>query len=234
MQFLALLTLNILLLTNFIRSTNRLTQNASQTHIDQGTSQSKFNPDNQESVLGSYVTTFDAINQNTSPSRKNEIPPEEIQTSQNTTQTEKIETPTTTTLLTPTPKISDPKTTKSAILEASDNATGLFNQINTYRQENGLPSFSYNQIVCDFAITRAQELINDFSHRGFRTRIDSGTLPYSDYSHVAENIADTDTPKRAFELWHNSPGHNENMLSGASYGCIGNIGRLYTLELWEP
>lgn len=228
MQFLALATLTILLLTNFIQSVNFAAENQnSKPNSRISHNQQKFKHNSKDSVLGSYISTSSAetLNLKETENKKSES---EI-TPTPTTKPAKS-TPTST----PNTEPETNKTTENNIrISALGNAAILTNRINSYRQEQGLSPFLANETVCNFALVRVQELKSNFSHEGFRQRIDNNTLPYPDYSHIAENIADTDTPERAFELWRNSPGHNENMLYPSTFGCIGNIGRLYTLEIWE-
>ena len=231
MEFLALITLNILLLSGFIQSKNHSINTGSKIvkNIAVQKSFEKISEaNNQNQVLGSYVISFDAVNKNSpkESDRKNSDNEKVLYV----LETEPTETPNPT----PTPDNKEVENESETEPAAPGNAEVLMAKINSYRQENGLPSFLFNQTVCDFAAARAQELGSDFSHNGFRQRIDTKTLPYSDYSHIAENIADCSSPEKAFELWRNSSGHNENMLSSASHGCIGNVGRLYTLEIWQP
>ncbi|MBN1169013.1 CAP domain-containing protein [Candidatus Woesebacteria bacterium] len=233
MQFLALLTLNILLFTNFIQSRahpkkdphSNLNQNTVVHTTEQSTVNERIN--SKVDVLGSYVISYDAVTKNAQSRSQNE--PQENDT-HNSQVTEAIIVP----VNDPTKNDFDMNDKEIEVLETPNNATALMNKINWYRSQNGLSDFSYNEVVCNFASLRANELQSEFSHTGFRSKIDNNTLPYSDYSHIAENIADTSSPNKAFELWRNSSGHNANMLTSATYGCIGNTGRLYTLEVWQP
>jgi uncharacterized protein YkwD len=110
----------------------------------------------------------------------------------------------------------------------------IMNQINSYRIANGLFAFESHSAVCGFAEIRLNELQNSFSHSGFDQRLQNGTFPYPGFSSVAENIADSSSYTNVFEMWQNSRGHNQNLLSDLKYACVARSGRLYVFESWSP
>ena len=194
MQFLALLTLNILLLTSFIQNINYsrgLAVKENNIIEKQSAETISFSANNNQSILGSYVVSYDAVARNAQSETKSAIQEDEAESTE--VQGKYIES-----VNLDTEKVIEDKEEQTEVIEVPDNATILMNKINSYRKENGLTSFSYNPTVCSFAALRAQELSTEFSHNGFRKRIDSNTLPYSDYSSIGENIADTDSPNSAF------------------------------------
>lgn len=90
-------------------------------------------------------------------------------------------------------------------------------KINDYRSSQGLSSVKTDKYTCDFAKIRAEEITHAFNHDGFRSRIDSHTLPYPTYHQVAENIAMTSDYKDVVTMWINSPGHAANMRLDTPY-----------------
>jgi uncharacterized protein YkwD len=113
-------------------------------------------------------------------------------------------------------------------------AEDIFLQINSIRSDNNLPELVKDEIACSFANLRAQEISENFSHTGFRSRFDSGTLAYPSYSSAVENIAMNENPEVVFDSWMNSEGHKNNMLSDITKGCVGASGQYYTFEGWKP
>jgi len=107
-------------------------------------------------------------------------------------------------------------------------------QINDYRTQNGLVPFLEDKSVCDFAGTRVNEVVSDFSHYGFDQRVQTNSLPYPSYSKVTENIASTANYTAVFDLWKNSPGHNENLLSNTKFACVQSEGKYFVFESWGP
>lgn len=103
----------------------------------------------------------------------------------------------------------------------------LLTDINNYRKSLGLNAFVTNDIVCNFAKKRAQELTVNFSHEG-------SNPPYPSYSNTAENIASANSKEEVLDLWKNSDGHNKNLLSNAKFACTANSGKFYTFESWTP
>lgn len=147
------------------------------------------------------------------------------------------ETPATTTTpnISPDPILADPPRTYPEVAAPSVSSDlALLEEINSYRLAKGLEVFETDPTVCDFAKTRVQELVSDFSHLGFDERRSSNNLPYSSYSKVAENIADAGSIDKVMDLWKNSEGHNKNMLSDLTYACTANLNRMYVFLSWTP
>lgn len=145
----------------------------------------------------------------------------------------KSPTPKPTATNTPTPTI---KKVTVALTQAIQNPnTGdLLSQVNNFRAGKGLAPLTARSEACFFANMRAQEIITNFSHDGFTTRINSNTLPYPSYSSVAENIAMNPNPNDVVPAWINSPGHNANMSKDVPYGCVVGSGNYYVFEAWRP
>jgi uncharacterized protein YkwD len=149
-------------------------------------------------------------------------------------------------ILSPTPLTSSPTPTTSnspTILPTtaptspppSNNATGsILDQVNAYRASQGLGPVQSNSETCNFATTRAQEIISNFSHDGFNSRLSSNTLPYAHWSAVTENIAQTSNPQNVVPMWINSPGHAANMRADTPYVCIQQNGNYYAYEGMKP
>lgn len=107
-------------------------------------------------------------------------------------------------------------------------------QINNYRRSQGLSSVRSDPNTCNFAQTRAQEIVNGFNHDGFNNRISSKSLPYSSYTKVTENLATTINPGDVVNMWINSPGHATNLRADTPYACVRNSGNYYAYESWKP
>lgn len=123
--------------------------------------------------------------------------------------------------------------------EVNVNASGdvplsIMQQINDFRASNGLPPFSTEGYTCGFANLRAGEVANDFSHSGFRGRIDGNSLPYPGFSGISENIAMNSDPGNVVQSWIDSPGHNENLRKSHAHACVGRNGSYYVFESWNP
>ena len=118
--------------------------------------------------------------------------------------------------------------------QVPNSTSDLLTQVNDFRVSKGLASFTANDETCFFAKLRANEISSNFSHDGFRNRIDSKSLPYSSWSEVAENIAVNPNPEEVVQGWINSPGHNENLSKNVPYGCVSNSGHYYVFEAWAP
>lgn len=96
----------------------------------------------------------------------------------------------------------------------------LLNAVNTYRASYGLPPVASSTETCTFAQTRAQEISSGFNHNGFYNRVDNRTIPYSQWAHATENIAQAPDYKEVVNLWANSPEHAANMRDNTPYVCI--------------
>ncbi|MDO8612387.1 MAG: CAP domain-containing protein [Dehalococcoidia bacterium] len=91
--------------------------------------------------------------------------------------------------------------------------------INSYRTQNGLGTLSLNT-----ELTNASDwMSNDMAANNYFSHTDSlgrdpfqrmAAFGYSYNTWKGENlVAGTDTAQAAFDLWKNSPGHNDNMLN---------------------
>ena len=106
----------------------------------------------------------------------------------------------------------------------------FIDQINEYRNSLGLSPVETNEQTCSFAKTRAQEISTDFSHTGFFKRVNTNTLPYTNYALVTENIAEAPDYQNIVTLWKNSPEHAANMRADTPYVCVENYGNYYVYE----
>lgn len=161
-------------------------------------------------------------------------------------------TPTTTPIPSPTPSLSptpsvtptptktpnSPTPTKSeettSSNPSSDTALDLMKQINDFRAGKGLPAFTTDGYTCAFAVTRAAEIVGNFSHEGFRNRIDNKTLPYPSFTGISENIAMNSDPNAVVQGWIDSPGHNENLSKPHAHACVAKNGNYYAFLSWNP
>lgn len=128
----------------------------------------------------------------------------------------------------PTPTPTKPPSTYN------DQLSYIMVEINNYRASQGLSSVQKNDETCNFAATRAQELVSNFSHDGFTNRINNKSIPYATWSKVTENIAMTSDFKQVVTLWKNSSGHAANMRADTPYVCVRNSGNNYAYEGMKP
>lgn len=167
----------------------------------------------------------------------------------------KAKAPTPTTTATPTPTVTPTKTpplptkiiltptsgsgtdqsaveskTQTSIQSLSTKQEFIMQKINEYRKAQGLGEVKTDSNTCAFAKIRSEEISKSFNHEGFRSRIDSKTLPYSNYSNVTENIAMNSDHTKVVESWTNSPGHAENMRKDTPFVCVENFGNYYAYE----
>jgi uncharacterized protein YkwD len=104
--------------------------------------------------------------------------------------------------------------------------------INNYRAQNGLGALSLNTQLNNASDWMSNDMAtNDyFSHTDSLGRDPFERMAAFGYNYntwKGENLAaGTSSAQTAFNLWHDSPGHNANML-GANYTAIG-IARRYT------
>mgnify|MGYP001616796683 CR=1 FL=1 len=137
--------------------------------------------------------------------------------------------------LTPTPSPKSIWIASTSVPKISGNTnSGLLKQINDFRLSKGKSALSEEPTTCSFASLRAGEIVSNFTHDGFRNRVDSKTLPYPGYSSVAENIAYNGDSLQVVPGWISSSGHAENILRDVPYGCVGNSGIYYVFEAWKP
>lgn len=138
--------------------------------------------------------------------------------------------------ITPTPSKNYATSTAVPSLTYSSDEKKIYimQAINQYRMSLGLNSVSTNDATCNFAKIRAQEIASNFSHDGFTQRIQNHTLPYSNYSLVTENIAETANYQEVVAMWKNSPGHAANMRANTPFVCVENYGNYYAYEGWNP
>ncbi|CAN5142277.1 hypothetical protein BH09PAT1_BH09PAT1_0150 [soil metagenome] len=129
---------------------------------------------------------------------------------------EKSPTPTST----PTPMLVTPTTTPQVITSPSNpgglNADTLFNMVNAYRENKGLPAFQKDEKACSLAASRAPEINNEVAtntmHSGLRAR----NLPYWN----TENIISMRNETEAFNWWINDQIHKDAIESNNTYSCM--------------
>jgi uncharacterized protein YkwD len=110
----------------------------------------------------------------------------------------------------------------------------ILSGVNEYRASLGLFPVQSSPQTCAFATTRAQEITNGFNHDGFYNRVNDHTIPYNNWSHAVENIAQAPDYKEVVTLWKNSPGHAANMRDNTPYVCIEQNDSYYAYEGMRP
>ena len=110
----------------------------------------------------------------------------------------------------------------------------ILNGVNDYRKSLRLSPVQSSSQTCAFATIRAQEIANGFNHNGFYNRVNNHTIPYDNWSHAVENIAQAPDYKEVVTLWKNSPGHAANMRDNTPYVCIEQYQSYYAYEGMRP
>lgn len=110
---------------------------------------------------------------------------------------------------------------------ASLYARTLLEQINNYRNDNGLPSLRFDERLNHLAMTHSFAMSRQkrMSHANFDERFErSGSRM------CVENVGwNYTTPLKQFDGWRHSSGHNENMLKdGVRYVGIAEVGKYVT------
>lgn len=110
---------------------------------------------------------------------------------------------------------------------ASLYARTLLEQINNYRNDNGLASLRFDDRLNHLAMTHSFAMSRQkrMSHANFDERFQrSGSRM------CVENVGwNYPTPLKLFDGWRHSSGHNENMLKdGVSYVGIAEVGKYVT------
>lgn len=136
--------------------------------------------------------------------------------------------------LTPIPTIFPTKIQAATPTIAQSSANFLLQQVNAYRMSLGLPQVSSNTQTCSFAAIRAREIVSNFNHDGFTSRISNHSLPYPGYQQVTENIALNSNSADVVPKWINSPGHAANMRADTPFVCIVQNGNYFAYEGWRP
>ena len=128
--------------------------------------------------------------------------------------------------------IAAPSGNSSAAAPLDSEEAAFLVLINNYRQQNGLGTLTVDSKLQDASEWMSVDMgVNAyFSHTDSLGRDPWTRMAFFGYNYntyKGENLAaGTSSAQAAFNLWHDSPGHNANML-GANYTAIG-IGRAYT------
>ena len=118
--------------------------------------------------------------------------------------------------------------------QLSDVSAYILQGVNDYRASLGLSPVQSSQETCDFANVRAQEIASGFNHDGFYNRVNNHTIPYSQWSHATENIAQAPDYHEVVTLWKNSPEHAANMRDNTPYVCIEQYQSYFAYEGMRP
>jgi uncharacterized protein YkwD len=94
----------------------------------------------------------------------------------------------------------------------------LFLMVQNWRDENGLTTLKRDKDLCNLASVRAEQIKQDFSHKGFYT---SDRSQLKEYRVLGENLA-RDFPDEMdyFLGWMGSPGHRENIEYPYTHSCL--------------
>lgn len=133
-----------------------------------------------------------------------------------------------------------PAEPKAAILD-------IFDYINSFRVENGLPKLIWNDQIADITEEHSRKMHDsaDLNHfiqgKGPEDRLNDAGLKWSCYvENVAFNKGQPDKGKATFESWKKSDGHKKNMLdSCVTEGAVGYtgcemMGHYFTFMAFKP
>ena len=99
-------------------------------------------------------------------------------------------------------------------------AREIFNELNAFRQENGLNALNWNSAIKVNSDVRAIEIGTYFSH----TRPNGGKFNSINNSCSGENIAaEFTSASSVMEGWKNSAGHRANMLYAGFTSCAVSV-----------
>lgn len=128
----------------------------------------------------------------------------------------------------PTPIISISQEQPSKVVNNVENddtmatANDVFNALNSYRNENGIPSLTWDSILADFAAGRTGKFSSNNSldgHVGFREFMNNNGFEKSGFNGLGENSAQLSGPMREDkiirEIFGASPSHNTSQLDPA-------------------
>ncbi|MBP7733507.1 MAG: hypothetical protein KA140_07085 [Caldisericia bacterium] len=123
----------------------------------------------------------------------------------------------------------------------------IFDYINNFRVENGLPKLIWNDDIADITEEHSRKMhdsseLNHFIQgKGPEDRLNDAGIKWSCYvENVAYNKGQSDKAKAAFESWKKSDGHRKNMLdSCVTEGAIGYtgcevMGHYFTFMAFKP
>lgn len=128
---------------------------------------------------------------------------------------------------------SAPTDTPEPLQHFASTGNGWIDAVNSYRVSKGFSALSFEGNTCAFASTRSSEIVSDFTHNGFVSRRDGGSLPYPSYSNAVENIAIAADGQNAIDMWKGSPTHDANLLADITFGCIASNGSYFVFEGWK-
>jgi len=116
----------------------------------------------------------------------------------------------------------------------------IFQLINEYREQNGLPPLQYSEVAADMAERHSRRMADKdvpFGHTGFQDRYNVLKRELPDMTAGAENVAyGADDAAEAVELWLHSAGHMKNIRGNYTHTGIGVVrdseGHLYFTQLF--
>ena len=121
----------------------------------------------------------------------------------------------------------DPNPWPDTSSEYSDIEKEIFDLVNDYRAENGLPTFSVDAAIIVQCRSHSRDMgkgIVPFGHDGFDARIDE-IRKSMNVRGGAENVyfrsSESGVASATVNAWKNSDGHNKNMLGDYNVAGVG-------------
>ena len=111
---------------------------------------------------------------------------------------------------------------------ADEEEINVFEKVNEYRLENGLPKLKYSKELQEVAEIKAKDLLesNNFSHMSetYGKTFNIMRDKQIEYKIAGENLAGNINSNKAVEAWINSETHRDNILeSQYNYTAIATI-----------
>jgi len=94
------------------------------------------------------------------------------------------------------------------------NEVELLRIVNAWREENNLAQYEKNDLLCEYANKRVDEIQKKWSHDGF-----IGTI--KDFNQIAENLSkNTTNEENTLQMWLESPSHKRILEKNFIYSCL--------------
>ena len=97
--------------------------------------------------------------------------------------------------------------TEKVVILDSDKVTIL---VNKWKYDNKQQPYKRNEILCNLALTRSEEIKTDWSHDGFSNK-DLGNTYQAKFGENLYRTTSGDNEQTVLNAWLTSPGHRKNL-----------------------